>query len=204
MRLFSKLESSEANGVGTRAVIWFAGCTLNCTGCHNPETHSFNVADTPIAEVENWIKSLSGVEGITFSGGEPMQHYSDLLRLCKFIREVRPDLSIGMFTGYSIRELALGRWQYFNGSEFQRGSILRWSAVRNLIDFAVCGRYNKAQATNKMPLCGSANQRLICFTDRYKVEDFAEQTAEVTISDGLVQITGFPGTEFLNSLTEVM
>jgi anaerobic ribonucleoside-triphosphate reductase activating protein len=114
MRLHSKLESSAANGPGNRAVIWFQGCTLACPGCHNPETHSFDVAETPINEVENWLDRLNytGIEGVTFSGGEPMQHLYELRRLCRFVRNFMPGKSIGMFTGYTLKELEISAFRF--------------------------------------------------------------------------------------------
>ena len=32
---------SIVDGEGIRSVIWFQGCSHNCPGCHNPETHDF-------------------------------------------------------------------------------------------------------------------------------------------------------------------
>lgn len=189
MRLHSKLDSSAANGPGNRAVIWFQGCTLACPGCHNPETHSFDVKQTPIEEVEAWLSSLRGIEGVTFSGGEPMQHFDDLLRLCRYIREHHPLLSIGMFTGYSLKEL---RTTY----------AVEWWKVSYLLDFAVCGRFNIQQATSEQPLCGSRNQVLEILSERYMQEDFTQQIAEVTISEDLVVISGFPGVAFIEMVKE--
>ena len=33
---------SIVDGPGLRAVIWTQGCSHNCKGCQNPQTHSFN------------------------------------------------------------------------------------------------------------------------------------------------------------------
>ncbi|MGD0006352.1 MAG: 4Fe-4S cluster-binding domain-containing protein, partial [Anaerolineaceae bacterium] len=30
---------SLVNGPGKRSVVWVQGCTLNCPGCFNPQTH---------------------------------------------------------------------------------------------------------------------------------------------------------------------
>ena len=35
------LADSIVDGEGLRAVIWTQGCSHNCKGCHNPETHDF-------------------------------------------------------------------------------------------------------------------------------------------------------------------
>lgn len=202
MRLHSKLESSCANGPGNRAVLWFAGCTLNCSGCWNPETHSFDVRETATDEIETWLLSLSGIDGVTFSGGEPMQHYPALSRLVYFIRDKRPALSIGMFTGYSLPELQAGRFQYRLGSRMSPGCFQMWEDLSRSLDFAVCGRFNRLQP-DSAPMCGSANQRIELLSNRYTLNDFTEQVTEVTLSDELIQITGFPGLEFLAEMREL-
>lgn len=197
MLLHGKVASSEANGPGARAVIWFQGCTLNCAGCQNPGSHSFDAPETDENEVIQWLLSLEGIEGVTFSGGEPMQHYPALFRLILALRYHRPALSIGMFTGYTLRELERGSWIYRSGSGFVDGSAQQWQNIRERVDFAICGRYNAIQDSSTKPLCGSANQTLELFSERYTLESFSPQVTEVIISDELVTITGFPGTNFL-------
>ena len=42
IRLASPLQTdSIVDGEGIRTVIWTQGCSHNCPGCHNPETHDF-------------------------------------------------------------------------------------------------------------------------------------------------------------------
>src|SRR5215469_3375645 len=101
MLVHAMLPCSAVNGPGERAVVWFQGCDLRCRGCFNPATHHFNgERDKPAEEVGEWILGCLGIEGVTFSGGEPFQQASDLHRLCEYIRLRRPDLSIGVFSGY--------------------------------------------------------------------------------------------------------
>ena len=65
---------SIVDGEGIRSVIWTQGCVHNCAFCHNPETHSFTSGY--LIDVEDILKkidSLEGQDGITFSGGDPME-----------------------------------------------------------------------------------------------------------------------------------
>ena len=40
---YTKIKMSDiANGPGVRSSIYVSGCTHNCPGCFNPETHDFN------------------------------------------------------------------------------------------------------------------------------------------------------------------
>jgi len=44
MLVHSMLPRSTANGPGERAVVWFQGCDLRCSGCWNPRTHGFDMS----------------------------------------------------------------------------------------------------------------------------------------------------------------
>jgi anaerobic ribonucleoside-triphosphate reductase activating protein len=76
MLLHAFIPASRANGPGLRAVVFFQGCTLACRGCFNPETHSFAGTEVTVDAVAEQVirtREEHGVEGVTFSGGEPMQ-----------------------------------------------------------------------------------------------------------------------------------
>lgn len=200
MLLHSKVASSSVNGPGNRAVIWLAGCDLGCAGCWNPETHAFDTKkETDIDDVVAWVKTLTDIEGITFSGGEPMQQAPSTYVLMHKIREARPELSMGMFTGYASKELEDGRykWKSRETADWKRGTTQLWHEIKKMLDFAVTGRYNQRVPTTDDAMRGSLNQEIKYFTDRYKPEDMPEQAVEVNIDDdGLIQITGFPNEEF--------
>ena len=200
MLIHSKIESSVANGPGNRAVIWLQGCSLACPGCWNPETHLFDIKkETELKDIVDWVKNLKDVEGITFSGGEPFQQAQYLYLLMYAIRKERPDLTIGMFSGYSIKELEAGRfkWKSSNTADWIQGTPGLWAEIKSMLDWGVFGRYNQMVKTTKDPLRGSLNQELVFFTNKYSEKDVQPQIVEVQIDeDALVQITGFPNEEF--------
>jgi len=69
---------------------------------------------------------------------------------------------------------------------------LAWKLIRDRLDFAVMGRYNRL-APGTQPLRSSRNQKLHLFTARYEESDFGEQIVEVSIEEnGAATITGFP------------
>lgn len=207
MLIHAKMEHSTVNGPGARAVIWFQGCTLNCSGCWNPNTHKFS-ADSFVhdSELFTWIQGLSDVEGLTFSGGEPMQHWADVLSIAQYVKDVRPELSLGMFTGYTARELETGNFHTLHpiGGVLVPGAAELWDKLRPMLDWAVMGRFNASKMTTTKPLCGSSNQDIVLFSDRYTAADFKPQAVNVTIgANGVVQITGFPSSELLAGLTKL-
>ena len=194
MLLHAVICGSRVNGPGLRAVVYFQGCSLGCSGCWNPETHAFAGKERSVDEVADLIACAHeerGLDGVTFSGGEPMQQADVLLTLIESLRQRLPRLSFGMYSGYSLRELSGGL--YWCRSELTRSAKQRmWHDVRSYLDFAVLGRY-AAVRPSALPLRSSTNQMLELLSDRYTEEDFGPQEVEVQIdSQGTVQISGFP------------
>lgn len=63
------------NGEGLRVVLWVAGCSHACPGCHNPVTWDPNGGlDFDEAAKEEIFAQLehSYIHGITYSGGDPL------------------------------------------------------------------------------------------------------------------------------------
>jgi anaerobic ribonucleoside-triphosphate reductase activating protein len=133
------------------------------------------------------------IEGVTFSGGEPMQQAHDLLSLIEAVHERLPAVSFGMYSGYSAQELTSGRY-WCRGELTQVGRQAIWRCIRGYLDFAVLGRY-VAGRPSALALRTSTNQTLEIFSDRYGEKDFEPQEVEVHIGEhGFVQVTGFPVT----------
>jgi len=169
------------------------GLFVEVSGLWNPNSEKFRGADLPvvasIAEtIESARRSLP-LEGVTFSGGEPMQQVEALVDLIGHIRIVSPWASLGMFTGYSEPELDQG--QYATRPSTSCREKL-WQIVRGQLDFAVMGRYDRTQPGTE-PLRTSRNQKLVLFSSRYDGRDFDQQFVEVGIDQlGKAVVTGFP------------
>ena len=193
--LHAMIPASRANGPGLRAVVFFQGCTLGCEKCFNPTTHVFQgveVATEKVVEalVEAYREHI--LEGATFSGGEPMQQAESLLALMRNLRSQAPQLSFGMFSGYTEGELDEGRYSIWRRELEAQEKRSLWEAIRARLDFAVLGRFNHLQR-GTAPLRSSRNQVLRLFSDRYTAADFSEQLVEVSIHEGgRTDVTGFP------------
>ena len=194
MLLHAFVPASRANGPGLRAVVYFQGCSLHCAKCWNPTTHKFRGVEVPVLEVVQRIEEASqfeSLEGATFSGGEPMQQAEALLELMRTFRRTAPAVSLGMFTGYTESELATGRYATRLRATVEQKREL-WRTVRELLDFAVMGRYDQTQPAME-PLRTSQDQRLVLFSSRYQEVDFGPQLVEITIEEsGESVLTGFP------------
>jgi anaerobic ribonucleoside-triphosphate reductase activating protein len=194
MLLHAFVPSSRANGPGSRAVIYFQGCSLNCKGCWNPSTHKFRGKDVSIASVVRRVeeaRNAAALDGVTFSGGEPMQQATALAELMGHIRKTAPTASFGMFTGYTIGELATGHYVTWPPTSAEK-RIELWRGIRALLDFAVMGRYEHTELAAE-PLRTSRNQKLMLFGSRYHECDFEQQLVEISIEpNGNSVVTGFP------------
>lgn len=180
------LPASLANGPGRRAVLWLQGCTLGCPGCFNPATHPFTTERTPVRRIADRIAAVSGIEGLTISGGEPLQQRRGLDALLRIVR-AESELSIILFTGYALDEL----------TPAQRDVV-------RLVDVVVAGRYDHAQRVAS-GLRGSANKTVHLVTGRYTAADIdAVPLAEVVIdADGDLVLSGIQPISMSNSPTSI-
>lgn len=206
MQIHEFISESRVNGPGCRAVLWFQGCSLGCPGCWNPQTHAFDVRpEQSVEDVAGWILGCRDIEGVTFSGGEPFQQAPALLELCKYLKRCQSGLSLGIFSGYTIKELATARWQHRSSQDkfWNPGTTNVFNQIAAHLDFGVFGRFARAQVSSDKPLCGSRNQQVVFFTDRYSERDIEPQSCEINFSlDGnAMTVTGFPPPELVRGLS---
>lgn len=177
LRIHSFVPRSRANGPGWRSVVWLQGCSLGCPGCFNPETHSvLGGHSVSVADLFVQIAAMSEqVEGITLSGGEPLQQPGGLRALLRRVRS-ETDLSVVLLSGFSWHEV-----QSFPNSD-------EW---RSLVDVLIAGRYDFRQHLVR-DLRGSANKTIHFFSERYQQPDFDRApTSEVILNaDGEIVVTG--------------
>lgn len=177
LRIHAFVPESYANGPGRRAVVWVQGCSLGCPGCFNPETHSFSGGRlVSMDELFAQILAVSDrVEGITLSGGEPLQQQSGIRALLRRIR-CETNLSVVLLTGFTWAEV-----QSFPNSD-------EW---RSLVDVLIAGRYDEMQYLAQT-LRGSANKTVHFFSERYQQADFDQvPESEVILDvDGSMVFTG--------------
>ena len=140
---------SIVDGEGIRSVIWTQGCIHNCPGCHNPLTHDINggfVVDTQ--DLKKQIDELSGQDGITLSGGDPLEQPRACAELAKYCKKL--NLSVWCYTGYTYEAL-------LEKAKLDKNIM---ELLRN-IDVLVDGRFIKALKSYDVIFRGSKNQRLI-------------------------------------------
>lgn len=147
MRYHNITTDDMLNGDGLRTVLWVAGCTHRCQGCHNPITWDIDggIPFDEDAEKELFDKlSTDYISGLTFSGGDPLHPHNreEVMRLAKKCRELFPKKTIWLYTGFS--------WEEICDLE-----------IVPLVDVLVDGRFVKELFDGKLHWKGSSNQRVI-------------------------------------------
>jgi anaerobic ribonucleoside-triphosphate reductase activating protein len=179
---------TKALGPGTRAAIWVQGCPLNCPGCIAPEWIPFVPAMklTPQEILEKL--NLDGINGLTFSGGEPMEQAVGLAALAHLARQ-KKDLDLICFTGY--------RYERLVKNPPNNGVAKLLAQVDVLIDGPFVQTLNDSKG-----LRGSSNQTVIHLTSNLKGYDLESQTrkVEITITDGEFALVGIPTPEMMSAL----
>lgn len=170
LRLHHIQNHSLANGPGERIVLWTQGCTLACPGCFNPQTHHVDGGSLwNVHDLARLLLSAPGhPEGLTISGGEPLQQSIPLLQLLKIIHKAST-LSIILFTGLTWPEVH---------------KIPRAMEVLANCDVLLAGRY---LSTHHLAsgLLGSSNKTVHFLTNRYTQADLDDiPPAEVWLSPG--------------------
>ncbi len=147
MRYHNITTDDMLNGDGLRTVLWVAGCTHRCEGCHNPITWDIDggVAFDEAAERELFEKiAPEHISGLTFSGGDPLhpRNREEVTRLARKCRELFPEKTIWLYTGFLWEEI----------SELD---------IVPLLDVVVDGEFVKSLFDARLHWKGSGNQRVI-------------------------------------------
>jgi anaerobic ribonucleoside-triphosphate reductase activating protein len=184
---------SVANGPGPRFVLWVQGCPFRCQGCFNQDFLEFRPArEHSVEELAGMILSHSGLEGVTYSGGEPMSQARGLYSLSRILREA--GLSVFSYSGYTLAEL-------------ERRSDPWIRRFLGTIDILVDGRFEQERRAN-LVWRGSSNQRVHFLTDRYRhlADDLDTPGAamEFIIRDDGFTTTGILDQEFLGELAATL
>ena len=135
------------NGSGLRTVLWVSGCEQHCPNCQNPQTHPKD-SGIPFDEEaeEELFESLKPdyIAGLTVTGGHPLEeyNYSEVFRLCKKCKQLFPNKTIWVYTGYT--------WEH-----------VKDLTIMKYIDVLCDGRFVEELKDANCHWVGSSNQKVI-------------------------------------------
>lgn len=158
MKIDRMLFPIETLGPGMRLVIWTKGCSKQCYKCANPELWDAqgarDVSPKEIAKIIRNIHTQTPVDGITFTGGDPLEQAEDLLELLKEIKPLVEDILV--YTGYTY-ECLKKAWSWE-----------KLLCLEKYVSVLIDGPYVEERNDNTCPLRGSDNQRIFFLDEKYK------------------------------------
>ena len=174
LRVHAKVDAAYSLGPGLRAGLWVQGCSQGCSGCFNPNTHPARGPELDVGYSDSWLIQVSvaspEVEGLTVSGGEPMEQAEAVLELLYDAKTL--GLSRIMYTG----------WEY---DRFCQHPLAQ--RLTALLDVLICGPFVESKKCGGME--GSSNKKVIYITDRYSPSDLlAVPEAELVLRPDGTQV----------------
>lgn len=177
MLVHSYVNSSVVNGPGNRFVLWTQGCSKKCKDCYNPETWKKSGVEYETDHIVSLI-SASNVDGLTISGGDPLEQPDELLELLVKVKNLNLTKGVIVFTGYTMEEI-----HNIGGNTMK---------CLDYLDVLIDGRYeNEKRVFNG--LYGSSNQNVHHFSSKIWIDEMEmDHEIEVGINGNEIYITGFP------------
>ncbi len=146
---YNKIRKMDiSNGEGIRVSIFMQGCSFNCEGCFNKETHDFNSGIEFTNDTINRILELSSkdyIVGLSILGGEPLhpKNIEGTTLLAKKFKAKYPDKTIWVWSGFLFDK------------DLKDKEILKY------IDVLIDGQFKIDLYSPKLKWKGSSNQRVI-------------------------------------------
>lgn len=146
------LDASCDDGPGIRSVLFFQGCSKNCPGCHNAETHDPKAGKK--YELKNLIAKIEHdcqMRMITISGGEPLEQMDALKKLLAELKQ--RNYNICLYTGWSERDVP--------------------KSILNLVDYLKVGGFVKQLHRGDLQYYGSTNQKMYQISNGKPIKEVA-------------------------------
>ena len=187
LQIMARVAECRVLGPGNRAVVWVHGCCFDCPGCIARWFREGDYESVSPTELAKWYLGTDA-DGLTISGGEPMLQAAGLAEMIREIRAER-DCGVIVYSGFLYETLK---------QKAEEDTSVR--AFLEEIDLLIDGPYIEAQNDN-LPYRGSANQRLLPLTERYRdaIVSYYQgrngREIEIRISDSHTLMIGVPGKE---------
>lgn len=184
----------QALGPGKRIGVWLKGCSIRCPGCISLDTWDKGKDSTTVSQALETMATWAEVaEGLTVSGGEPLDQPEALAELLRGWREIS-SASVLLFTGRSWADAS------------------PWFAEHpGLVDAVIAEPYVRGESSTQA-LRGSDNQRLHvltpvgeqfqCFDRKKTAEDYKLDV--MFDEDGSVWFAGIPSSGDFERLRDLL
>ena len=149
VRLAGLVPNSNANGLGTRDVLFAQGCSHACPDCFNK--HTWDFSGGKLCDCDELIKQCADrtyLAGVTFSGGDPFDQPEAFAYIAQGLKKY--NINIWSYTGYT--------WEQLMKLSSQKPSIKQ---LLENIDTLIDGPYITNLHSEDLEWRGSSNQRII-------------------------------------------
>lgn len=170
-------------GPGERLVIWTVGCSKKCENCISKELweKEENKELDISAFFTSLLKTIEGkvIDGITISGGDPLEQKDELLKLLPKLKGISDDILL--YTGYTHKEIT----DNLDNNELK--------LLKENVSVLIEGRYINELNDNQCVLRGSTNQKILFFNqeieDKYKTYIDGKRTIQnFYMNEGLISV----------------
>lgn len=138
------------NGIGIGLTLFTQGCSKNCFGCHNPNTHCFEggyeFTEQTFNDIFLFFKNNPQVKRFTLSGGDPFESLELSEMILYKLKKDFPYLKVWTYTGFKFEHLIENKI-FFN--------------ILNMCDIVVDGKFEMDNVKPNLYFKGSSNQRII-------------------------------------------
>jgi anaerobic ribonucleoside-triphosphate reductase activating protein len=151
IRIADIIDDSIVDGPGLRLTIFTQGCSRGCPGCHNPQTHAPDGGEeVEIDFLIERIKQNPLLDGVTISGGEPLEQPEATELLARRVKEL--GLNVWLYTGFC--------WEEILARE-------RFRKILPFVDVVVDGMFEADKKSLDLQYRGSENQRIISVKENF-------------------------------------
>ena len=172
------INNTKVEGPGNRTCIFVQGCLKHCYKCNSPQTWDLDSGkEYDVKQLAEDILSNPDIEGVTFSGGEPLLQSRALYQLAKMLND---KLSIVIFTGYEYNLI-------------KSVNCAGWNNLLDLCDILITGKFIDEKRCTDRLWVGSSNQEIIFLSDVYKDFDLNNKKNKIEIrlnKDGKIIVNG--------------
>ncbi len=194
MRVFGITHNTRVNGPGRRTTVHLAGCHIHCKGCFSQ--HTWDSDESHEMPLDTLLENIyrGAPDGVSLSGGEPLEQAEALRGLLLRLREGDRDGTHPLPRGVLV----------FTGKTLaQAYHVPEWSDIQALIDCAIIGPYMESRKLHPpQQLRSSSNQVAYSYSDKIRLADLDRlPVVEVHIAPGgNATLLGFPTQKQLNQL----
>ncbi len=180
-------------GRGKRIGIWTQGCSIGCENCISKSLWSVDGGRDISLNIiyDQILKAADDYDGLTITGGEPMDQYKPLMEFCKFIKS-NTNMDILVYSGYTIKQIM---------GKYPDGLFMKY------IDLLIDGPYYETSHSDSGDR-GSSNQRLYEFKSGCPLEvkkPLSTGHWSVSVSDNSeVYMSGIPKKNEMKKIKKIL